>query len=590
MPEVAAVSPVWCSCSSCRAQRRRGELTDAETEAVGQGWSVDDEGRMCAPGAPGAVTAKEEEVYPMNEAVLIVPTISRLQPMVASPKATRAARKVRKKKVEEAKVRAEMRTEVYFRGHLTAFNMRWYPGYCRAIDYQRRDVARADLSPAEGAILLPARQTDPHTGSSRTQYVPLVEGYHFSTPRPMTDETEASYSARCCDAAITAWGNGVSFSHEACHCAQCRSRRAQAYRLMRADRHLQYESFLYDEMRSAGLDVDRPGRRGDSVLARRASRSQQRAPNAYAAESSARGGARRLVGVEVEYNQGADRVCRNWLDTWEGGNYHTDGSCGYEAVTPPMAGEHVEECLTELMHELREKGAGCDDRCGIHVHVDARDMRWVDMLRFLTVYSRVEPALFILGGQQRLTENRYCKPAGELFRKALQAPDVKGAILSAAVLSEGDGYIPAARAGRDRARAGVDKKDNGRYKSVNIIPWIAGRAYNRPDTTVEFRLHRGSHEGQRIVHWAWLCADIIDWCINASNEDVRRLPRSAMATLMVMSPRNKAWLLKRLLGWRKSTTATRPKPGYRGGAFDDAGRELPVRRIKLKGGVYRCAA
>lgn len=378
--------------------------------------------------------------------------------------------------------------------------------------------------------------------------------------------------------------SGISLIHEACHCAECANCRAGAYNdWLTFDMPYHVANNLSRLMRARGLTVPNPPARRTGRGAEQAARALAKAPTTYPAGPSAKGGERRLVGVEVEYNNGGQDSCPSWLDTWPGAGVHADGSCGYEAVTPPVAGEHVETCITELMKELTNKGAGCNNTCGIHVHVDARDMKWVDMLRFLTVYTRIEPAMFIIGGQQRATDrNQYARPCGPIYRKALQQTDVKGAILSAAVLSSSADYIPTAAEGRKVARDGIDKKAGGRYKSVNIIPWIAGRAYNRPDKTIEFRLHRGSHEADRVIHWAWLCADIVDWCVNATNEDVKSLPKSAMRCLTIMSPRNKKWILKRLMGWRKATLA-----GY---GYSDAGTMMPERLITVKGGVYKLSA
>src|SRR5262249_31135663 len=53
----------------------------------------------------------------------------------------------------------------------------------------------------------------------------------------------------------------------------------------------------------------------------------------------------RLVGVEWEFNDSAGDL-RSWASKWRGG-IHTDGSCGYEAVTPPLGGDHIASCLSD---------------------------------------------------------------------------------------------------------------------------------------------------------------------------------------------------------------------------------------------------
>jgi hypothetical protein len=293
-------------------------------------------------------------------------------------------------------------------------------------------------------------------------------------------------------------------------------------------------------------------------------------------------GKARLVGVELEYNDDNGSYDRNPLDSfrhkWRAGD-HYDGSCGREIVTAPIAGKHIDKCLYDLGDALVTSGVKADERCGVHVHVDAADFLWSDMFRLLHVYAKVEPLLYLIAGQHRV-KNTYCAPIGEKYRSALSSVDRKGDVLNVAYN----------RGGAAGARAYVreyapNKKDGGRYKGLNICPWLAGRRANRRrkpkvikrDTTVEFRLHRNTLSGRRVAEWAKLCERIVSWCAKASDAEARALPKSALRALSVIAPDSKPWIVERLRAWRKATAR--------------AQKHAP-RRLSNSGGTWRisCAA
>lgn len=275
-----------------------------------------------------------------------------------------------------------------------------------------------------------------------------------------------------------------------------------------------------------------------------------------------RDGSKRLAGIELEYNQVQDSApIADFLDAWRAG-HHSDGSCGWEVVTAPIAGKHVDACLKALGRAFDQAETEANESCGIHVHVDAGDMRWADMYRLLHVYAKVEPLLYLLGGQKRM-QNTYCMPVGKLYTQAMANVDRKGQCLAVAYASP---------EGRMAARRNPGKKAGGRYRGLNICPWLAGRRRQqiRPDTTVEFRIHRNSLDMSRVTGWVKLLVTLVDWCAKATDKEAAALPRSALRALCALAPESKEWILARVKAWRR---ATRPK----------------ARLIKVKGGLYTCA-
>ncbi len=291
----------------------------------------------------------------------------------------------------------------------------------------------------------------------------------------------------------------------------------------------------------------------------------------------------RLCGVEWEYNECPSTDLTEWRRKYRGGN-HYDGSCGREAVTAPMNGDYIEKVLGDLARQFSNEGTSADNRCGIHVHVDARDMNWADMYRFLWVYAKIEPVLYLLAGQNRAKadpngngDGSYCKPVGVEYGKSLSEIDRKGSVLAVAFKFDnrrhGEGSFTPETAKAKIRHDGVEKKDAGRYRGVNIIPWISGRQARAPknrnlrirkkDSTIEFRMHRNSLDGARVIGWTQLCVRIVDWCANASDAEAQALPKSALRALCeVIAPDCAQWILGRVRDWRKSTPKSRRRKRY----------------------------
>lgn len=284
-----------------------------------------------------------------------------------------------------------------------------------------------------------------------------------------------------------------------------------------------------------------------------------------------REGRGRLCGVEWEFNTcSTPSHIRAWARK-NGAGIHSDGSCGWEAVTPPMGGRAVARILGELATAFQEADTEINESCGIHVHVDARDYMWGDLYRLLAVWAKVEDAMFLLGGQSR-SNNHYCKATGKQYARALQHPtDKKGAVLAVAY----GAYTP--EEGRTVARGRPGKKHGGRYKSLNLCPWLNGRTQRprRPDSTIEFRLHRNSANGWRVIGWTHLCTALVEWCANHADADVATLPLDGMRALCVIAPHLKGWIVRRVKAWRKATKHTSRMLSFRGGMVRSRGSYGP---------------
>ena len=288
-----------------------------------------------------------------------------------------------------------------------------------------------------------------------------------------------------------------------------------------------------------------------------------------------RGESARLVGLEVEFNDSPPAAARQWATMWAG-HIHSDGSCGYEAVTPPVAGKYIYPCLKSMQRALKECSA--DNRCGVHVHVEAADLGWYDIRRLLHVWRLVEPVMFLIAGQNRLG-NRYCGQIGSSIR-----PDLLSHEKAASQEHILNLYGTSREAIRSRP---AHKKDSGRYKCLNLMPWLAQRRGNGLDTTIEFRLHRATLSADRLAHWAALVRNVVDWCVSHTDAEAKALPKSAARALTTIAGSESAWVMTRIKAWRNATTFVATD---RHSETDEAGNQVPrraKRRIGVKDGAWR---
>lgn len=269
-------------------------------------------------------------------------------------------------------------------------------------------------------------------------------------------------------------------------------------------------------------------------------------------------GVRRLVGIEWEYNEAySNRKVRQWAEKW-GGSIHSDGSCGWEAVTPPVSGRYLAGCVYDMGRSLA--GSEIDKRCGLHVHVDATDYTWNDMVRLCVLYAKVEPLLYAVGGDFRVRSS-YCGPMGTALSEAFKRHGrTKDAVCEAVFgRTSAGGWL-----------RNVHKKDGARYRGLNIVPWISQKAAERPDQTVEFRLHRNTGSAVRVFNWASLCETLVSYAASHTMREVDALPSSPLRTLSVVAPKSMPYIVRRLAAWRDSVS---PKN----------------RRVEVKGKVWSCA-
>lgn len=262
---------------------------------------------------------------------------------------------------------------------------------------------------------------------------------------------------------------------------------------------------------------------------------------------------KRLVGVEWEFNEAKNGEFKieDWADKWHS-NITEDGSCGREAITAPLAGDYISKCLIELGEAFQLSKVKVDKSCSVHVHVDARDFDWNKITNLTKLYSRFEPLLYLLGGQSR-SHNEYCIPNGVDYKKVLDK-NLKPMKEREELLSIIYNFNDTKQAVKHHKSKYKDKKGEGRYRGMNLVPWAVGKSKGSKDTTVEFRIHKDTLNTNRVINWAQLLADFVEYSSKTSKEKIDKLPSSDLRAMIKIIPKSKSFILQRIKDWRLATS------------------------------------
>ena len=192
----------------------------------------------------------------------------------------------------------------------------------------------------------------------------------------------------------------------------------------------------------------------------------------------------RAAGIEVQYTGYTHDVTPHWKIV-------TDGSCGYELVSPVLEGEAGLEEVRIAAAALEAAGATVDRRCGLHVHFDARSMNIKAVKNLFKLWLKFEDVLDTFQPQSRRgNSNTYCQSnLKDQCRDATSHRDACLAMFEA---------IDACK-NMDQMRDIYPC----RYRKLNI------QSYFRHQT-LEVRHHSGTTDPAKITNWVRLMARMFD--------------------------------------------------------------------------------
>ena len=231
-----------------------------------------------------------------------------------------------------------------------------------------------------------------------------------------------------------------------------------------------------------------------------------------------------VAGVIEDISSSLDTLINNW-----GGSIVYDGSLpknGFEINTSPARGDLFVKQINEISGLLEKGRAKINDKCGLHVHVDARDLNFYDMRRLINTYAAIEKGLFAMVPPDRY-KSHFCIPCGDRYLSRITQgrmpyKDVKKNVIQAVYNSAST---------QDMRN---DKYNPARYYAMNMHSLF----YRG---TIECRLFNGTIEADKIIRWGILWAMIIDYVQQADDEKIaaemsREKPIESLLTIAQSAP------------------------------------------------------
>jgi hypothetical protein len=268
----------------------------------------------------------------------------------------------------------------------------------------------------------------------------------------------------------------------------------------------------------------------------------------------------RHVGFEIEC-EGGSRLKLNKSMDYKCGDLKSDGSLsasGVELVTIPASRNILETIVREHTARLSTAGYSVSPRCGLHTHIDARDIREdgnaIGRL-FKTVYA-IERVIYSLIAPSR-KGNSYCRSLQARYTFQDIVTDGECDDVAAIAYKVNKSLFPSIfPSGSYRTqRSGPGEV---RYMGLNIQS-IFYRG------SVEFRYHEGTLDPDEMLHWAAFLQAIVKYAISdfslptmAEIYSLRSVDRQAVKlfTLLDLSETTKKYLMNTYL-LRKETAPER---------------------------------
>lgn len=244
----------------------------------------------------------------------------------------------------------------------------------------------------------------------------------------------------------------------------------------------------------------------------------------------------RPVAVEVELSNYSPRESERFrfrhtqTHGVRDGSIRSDGN-PIEFIVGPIPGLGFDAAMEELSRWLTVTGATANDSCGLHVHVDGRDLKAFEMRRLLELYKVLEERFYNLVAPTRRSAH-YSKIYelsrwGDLLAcrgRDKSSSQIREAILRGVYGPWENPYVSGSveeasytqQVLRDARRRATSKYDNARYYGFNLHSW-----FHRG--TVEFRHMEGTVDPVRIRLWTLWCRWLVEIAAQLRDEEVREI-------------------------------------------------------------------
>ena len=197
----------------------------------------------------------------------------------------------------------------------------------------------------------------------------------------------------------------------------------------------------------------------------------------------------RMVGLEIE-TISPDESDGNHPSTFTkmtDGSIESEGDWGYEYVSKPMNGDHLFWEIDRMNGYLRSREYRVNRSCGLHIHIDARDLYWKELRGIMLVTKSFEKTIKSMMPNSRSDVN-WCKSL-PMDKVNIQR------------ISSDSDFIQTWYDNCNEPPS-MDKYNDSRYHGLNLH----ARVYLG---TIEFRYHSGTINSTKIKNWITICQSII---------------------------------------------------------------------------------
>ena len=208
----------------------------------------------------------------------------------------------------------------------------------------------------------------------------------------------------------------------------------------------------------------------------------------------------RLVGIEAECiypNNDFLESPKNWKLTHDGSITTPDGYSCVEWVSQPSNGSKLRETIVNLNKWAISEQAEVNSSCGLHIHIDATDTTWRDLVDIAIVGSFIEKHIYNMMPKSRKGSN-WCRRIPISIERLRHMTSEEEFIDT---WYDYAGSYPS-----------LDKYNDARYIGLNMH----ARYYLG---TIEFRYHSGTLNKTKITNWIKICNSIVETGMKLSRDE-----------------------------------------------------------------------
>ena len=169
-----------------------------------------------------------------------------------------------------------------------------------------------------------------------------------------------------------------------------------------------------------------------------------------------------------------------------------DHEHGLEVVMQPRRGDILHQDVKTICDVLKNDNDSYVSRhCGLHLHIDCRDYDWYHFMVLSLFVKFIEPHIYTLVPQSRLTGGggqKWCKPLSQSFRDFMYVGSREEFV---------DFWY-------DNGNFTNDKYNDKRYHGFNL------HSHFQANQGIEIRYHGGTLNPDKIKHWSIFWSNVVD--------------------------------------------------------------------------------